>query len=280
MEKIDFHIHTTLSDGDFDINKIIELSKKNGCYKISITDHEVIKDYSNVGKENGIEIINGIEFNCSEKGLHILGYGIEDIYDISNFVDILHRENESVSYQLIDNLNRAGYDITAEKVKEFLYSKNLIYDYLDKRHIVKYLIDIGVTKNVYDTYKNLIGSGTKFYLPLKKISVVDIIHKIDESGGVAVLAHPYTLKLDNKELLIKIRELVDYGLSGIEVINGRMPKELSDIYVEIANVFGLIKTIGSDFHNEMTDNIGLVYSEEVYNDLTTKMKQKSKKREI
>lgn len=274
MLKIDLHMHTNLSDGDYNINEIIELSKRNNCYNIAITDHEVVKDYNSIAVENEINIISGIEFNSSEKGMHILGYGIKDIERLSNYIDELHMENESVTYQLIKKLENKGIDISIEELINYLENKNLIYKYLDKRHVVKYLIEKGYTQNVYDTYKNLIGRGTELYIPLKKIHPTDIINKIGDCGGVSVLAHPFTLNLDDKTLLLKVKELLSYGLDGIEVINGNISYSLTNRYNMIANELNLIKTVGSDFHNLSSCNIGIECNEEIFKKLENRIKTK------
>ncbi|MEG1793266.1 MAG: PHP domain-containing protein [Bacilli bacterium] len=200
MEKIDLHIHTNLSDGNHDINEIISLAKKQECSTIAITDHEIIKDYSKIALDNKINIINGIEFNTSEKGMHILAYGITNINEINKCMNELHSENEDASLKLIDLLQKKNINISLESVDEYLNSIGLKYTYLDKRHIVKYLISKGITKDVYDTYKNLIRRGTDLYIPLKKITSSEIISKIDKCGGISVLAHPFTLSQNDDEL--------------------------------------------------------------------------------
>ena len=146
---------------------------------------------------------------------------------------------------------------------------------MDKRHIVKYLIEKGITKNVYDTYKNLIGVGTDLYIPLKKISPSDIISKIDSCGGISVLAHPFTIDKNLEKLEVIIKELIDYGLVGIEVINGKNPREFQLQYELLAKKFNLIKTVGSDFHDINLSSIGIDYDEEIIDILHEKIYSKN-----
>lgn len=276
MEKIDLHIHSNLSDGNCDVNEIIKISKNNNCNKISITDHEIINDYSTIGNKNALTIINGIEFNTFERGMHILGYGILDLEKVNNVMDSLHRENEYISFELIEKLKKLNINISKEKIDEYLNSVGIKYKYLDKRHIVKYLIYKGYTKNVPDAYNNLIGKGTELYIPLKKIKSNDIIELINDSGGVPVLAHPSTLLLKEKDLLIKLKELQNYGLEGVEIINNKISKEQEILYVSLANKLKLIKTVGSDFHTIEDNNIGISCNEEIFEKLDEKIKIKKK----
>ena len=80
MEKIDLHIHSTLSDGVLTPKEIIDEAVKNGVSVIAIADHDNIDAYTdefyNYAKENGIQIINAVEISTkTEKaGIHVLGY--------------------------------------------------------------------------------------------------------------------------------------------------------------------------------------------------------------
>ena len=160
MEKIDLHIHTNLSDGDYSLDEIINISKQNHCNKIAITDHEIINNYSAYCINNNFDIVNGVEFNTSEKGMHILGYGILNMAPIRKTLYDLHKENEEVTIALIEKLANRGFRISKDEIINFLNKQGFKYDFLDKRHVVKYLINSGYTKDVPSTYKNLIGKET------------------------------------------------------------------------------------------------------------------------
>lgn len=80
----------------------------------------------------------------------------------------------------------------------------------------------------------------------------EVIKKINNAGGIAVLAHPCCYPVVSLDAFI--RDLVNYGLEGIEVyypykgLRGifkfRSRKEPADM----AEKYGLIKTGGSDSH--------------------------------
>ena len=97
---IDLHIHSQFSDGQFDIKKLVELSRTNGVGLISITDHDDIRsslELKNNSDIKGIEYINGVELSSFIKlneriiRLHILGYGYdeenEELQNLSNYMN-------------------------------------------------------------------------------------------------------------------------------------------------------------------------------------------------
>ena len=273
MKKIDMHIHTTFSDGSLSFNEVINRARNNKCSLISITDHEFLNDYSYLNDVlSDVEIANGIEFNTNEKGVHILGYNIKDINFINSFINELHKENEHVSFELIDALRTIGYNISKEQVEEYMRSLGLSYKFLDKRHIVRYLVDKKYTKDVFDTYANLIGSGTKLYIPLKKIPVEDIISLIKSRDGIAVLAHPTSIHKSTDDLLTKIKKLKECGLDGLEIFNRKSDKKYIDLYNDIANKCDLFKTVGSDFHSPDCDEIGMDVEDDFYEKVKIKLR--------
>ena len=271
MNKIDLHIHTNISDGLLSPEKVAFTAKKNGCDVIAITEHERVNDYRALEEKYNIRIIPGIEFNTSETNLHILGYAIEDIVAMTDRMKSLMLQNEIVCFEVIKRMQQDGFDISKEKIEEYLRQIGINFDIMDKRKIVKYLIHKGYSNSIIETYNKLIGKGQKYYVPNKKISPQDIIKLITSCGGISVLAHPKTLGLDDENLYIAIKRLKEYGLTGIEVINGKIDNNMFEKYKKIAMQLDLLETVGSDFHEEKIDSIGIEVDEKMYTGLVKKL---------
>jgi hypothetical protein len=77
--KVDFHIHSSASDGKYCITELIKQAKAKGLEKFSICDHNTLDGYSLIDLSEHPEILTGIEFDCWYRGifLHLLGYGID-----------------------------------------------------------------------------------------------------------------------------------------------------------------------------------------------------------
>jgi predicted metal-dependent phosphoesterase TrpH len=89
---------------------------------------------------------------------------------------------------------------------------------------------------------------------------------IIDSGGIPVLAHPIQLRLGSDEKLESIvRELIDLGLAGLEVMHSDHTPDLVSKYTAMADRFNLLKTGGSDFHgtNKKDIELGLARGQRV-----------------
>ena len=91
-KNINFHCHTTFSDGSLNPEELLDQAFKNNLKFLSITDHHCVEAYHFIEKHklmdkypfNSINLVSGIEINCLLKGclVHVLGLGI-DIYNRS-----------------------------------------------------------------------------------------------------------------------------------------------------------------------------------------------------
>ncbi len=76
---VDLHIHTDHSDGKNTPEEMLNAFKAKGFKKVAITDHNVISAYKNLTVPEGLELIQGVEFDCWDGYvfMHILGYNVD-----------------------------------------------------------------------------------------------------------------------------------------------------------------------------------------------------------
>lgn len=218
MSKVDLHLHTNLSDGLISPEDVVIKAKNNDCKIISITDHELLNEYDALAKKYNIDIISGIEFNTSISNLHLLGYAVKNFKLVDEEMQNLRIKNERVCLEVVELLKKDGFVISETLIKKYLQEINLDYSILDKRKLVKYLMYMGYTNSIVETYETLIGKKQKYYVPNVKLSPEEIINLIDQSGGYTVLAHPNTVTSDKNILVGILNRLNDAGLFGIEVV--------------------------------------------------------------
>ena len=75
------------------------------------------------------------------------------------------------------------------------------------------------------------------------------------AGGIAVLAHPFTLGIEKSDELSQLLgELGEMGLEGVEVYYPAHTEEMAVLYEEVAKRLGLVCTGGSDFHGNFRNH--------------------------
>ena len=124
MVKIDLHMHSNHSDGEFPPKELVDIVAKKKISVMAITDHDRAtsnKEAGDYAKEKGIEYINGIEITATPpKGvreLHIVGLFInsenEEIKNISG----RHKKYAiETAKNIIEKLNDLEYDISFEEL--------------------------------------------------------------------------------------------------------------------------------------------------------------------
>lgn len=247
--KSDLHIHTYFSDGVFSPEKIADTAVEVGLQAIALTDHDnvlsydIAKDYINK-KGLELELIRGIEVNTLYKNyeVHILGYFMD--VENSDFQNLLKTQQQARIKQAKEIISllakKEGIKIKFEDIKKQVAEGGSI----GRPHIAKAITNAGGTNNVMDAYAKYIHDDSPVYVQRKTVSPHDAVEIIYDAGGVPVIAHPHDL--DIAETLIK--ELMQYGLRGIEAYHRKHSPACVEYFSSMAEELGLIVTGGSDFH--------------------------------
>ena len=249
---IDMHTHTKYSDGELTPDELILKAKKEGIKTIAITDHDTLLGVQNINidlENEEIEVIKGIEISIKVPvgRMHILGYDININDDKLNQKMIeLHNNSIYSMIGLICQLKK-DYNITfeTEEILEILNRQSNI----GRPDLAKLLIKHNYVNSTQEAFeKYLIEAYEKCQQLRKGISSKEGIELIKQANGLAVLAHPVTLKKKPEELDILIEQLVSEGLDGIEVYHSEHTEEQMKQYLELAQKYNLLISAGSDYH--------------------------------
>ena len=257
--KIDLHTHTYYSDGSFSPKYVIDQAIERNVKYLAITDHDVIKglkeaeDYS---KNKPIKFIPGIEFSAK------VNFSNDEIHLVGLYFNIHNKEIINFSEEIIKNKlekTKAKLELLNTNLKT-----NISLDDLKKKtlgvpgapHIWMTLMDLGLAKNIQEG-RDLTVNNTKMlvFKEDKKINAKDAICMIHNAGGVAILAHLAAYKNEKKFISYEsqeelIKELVSYGLDGIEIYIPNLTEEDKTFGERMLQKYNLKVSTGSDFHNE------------------------------
>ena len=254
---IDMHTHTNYSDGDLSPQELIKLAIDKKIGTLAITDHDTIEGIKKVNRneiiilDSGIKIINGIELSTkANKGrMHILGYDIDLNNSTLNkkMIDLKDNSINSV-LSIMEQIKRDyGIKFSYEDIKNLVNANHN----LGRPDLAKLCVKYGYASSIQDAFdKYLIDAYNKTRQTGKGLQHQECLELIINSGGIPVLAHPKSLELSEKEFLVLLKEMIMYGLQGIEVYHPSHSKEEMDYYLEIANKYSLLISGGSDFHGK------------------------------
>lgn len=258
--KVDYHIHTTYSDGASSPTQIIKQAKELQYDEIAITDHDNIEGLAEAriaAEAVEMKIISGIELaTVTEEGigLHILGYRIDpDSERLREFLQELLRRRDTRNEQLIAELQDMGYDITFD---DLVTGEN---NFIGKPVIARALVRKGYIRDQKEAFsKEILGSARCRAIKKEKPPATEAIEIIRSAGGIPVLAHPIQTRgigspgseefYENIETLIA--RLKKQGLRGLECFHPDQNEEQSARFVQLAEKYHLHITRGSDFHGE------------------------------
>lgn len=247
--KIDLHIHTTYSDGTFSPEMVIDTALECGLDVIALTDHDNILShkaaYDYVAKKDlKIEIIPGVEINTIYKGyeVHILGYFMDtNNSDFQNLMKTQQEARVNQTNEIIELLNKkAGIRIKFEDIKSLVAEGGSI----GRPHIARAITNAGGVNNVMEAYAKYINDSSNVYVQRKTVSPHEACEIIYEAGGIPVFAHPIDVEISDE----LAKELISYGLRGIEAYHRKHSPAVVEHYSTLAEKYGLIITGGSDFH--------------------------------
>ena len=255
---IDLHTHTNYSDGELSPMKLIQLAIEKNIGTIAITDHDTIEGIKQIDRNNpiivnsNIRVINGIELSAkvSRGRMHILGYGIDlDKKELNNKMSILKDNSINSVLSIMEQIKRDyGIRFKYDDIRALVNANHN----LGRPDLAKLCVKYGYSKTVQEAFdKYLIDAYNKTRQVGKGISYLECINLILNSGGIPVLAHPKSLELTEKELLILLKEMINNGLQGIEVYHSSHTQEEINYYLSIANKYNLLVSGGSDYHGKM-----------------------------
>lgn len=253
MRKIDLHLHSNHSDGDFSPKELVDLVFKKKIPAMAITDHDKAtanKEAREYARERKIEYISGIEITATPpegvKELHIVGLFIDPENEEIKSISEKHKNYAiNTAKEIIKKLDKLGYKISFEdlvkETKEKHFGRPLIAKILMRKYPEKF-------KEKSHVFNELLGKHGKAFVLPKGTELGEVIKIIHNAGGIAIVAHPWYLEENMLEILEKF---VFLGGDGIELDyspKDSIPENTKEILINFIKKNNLIISGGTDFH--------------------------------
>jgi predicted metal-dependent phosphoesterase TrpH len=253
FEKADLHIHTKCSDGIYTPEEIVEKAAIVGLKAISITDHDSVSGIDKakpLALKKGIELIPGVEMSSTYKGydIHVLGYFFDYQQSaLKQYLDHCRHLRTERAERMVSKLAKMGVKIGIEQI--IVKAQN---GSVGRPHIAAVLQDGGYVKSFSEAFSKYLGSHSPAYVKSIETHPADVIRLISEASGLSFLAHPAQNVPDET-----LKQLITFGLDGIEIVHPSHDTYKQNYYREIANEYFMLFSGGSDFHGlkERDDDI-------------------------
>ena len=259
-EYVDLHCHSTASDGTFTPSDVVDLAVRSGLSALALTDHDTIggvAEAAAAARTAGIDFLPGIEISCDvpkPATMHLLGYGVDPASPV--LLELTRRLIEGRNDRnprIIRKLNELGVAITMQELEAEANG-----GVIGRPHIAAILLRKGYVTSIKQAFDKYLAPGGAAYFDKERVSPEQAIILVKQSGGLPVLAHPSQLRTENDAQLERmVKDLVDLGLVGLEVIHSDHDAAQVEKYSKLADRYGLLKTGGSDFHGTNKKDISL-----------------------
>jgi len=253
---IDLHLHSTFSDGSFSPEQIVREAKKANLSAIALTDHDSVSGvalFLKACERESLRGIPGVEISVDyPRGtMHILGYFIDcSSRELNVHIEKLKAGRAARNRDILKKINNLGIPLSMAEVAAFAGEDNV-----GRLHFAQALVARGYVKTNQEAFDRYLAKGKSGYAERQRLTPRGGVEMILNAGGLASLAHPFTLELSPPELEKQVSELAHAGLQGIEVYYPQHNPNLVKRYLALAQKFNLIATGGTDFHGKPMPDI-------------------------
>ena len=249
---IDLHAHTTASDGSLTPAELVGKAHALGLTALAVTDHDTLAGLAEAraaAQEIGLDLVPGVELSVEDDAgrFHLLGYGFDPENDVlAKTLITLRRSRAARNEQMAQKMASLGLPVTMDDVRAEAGEDAQV---IARPHFARALIKKGVVTSVAEAFDKYLSTGKPLYLPKEVLTPHDAIALIHGAGGVAVMAHPGLVPLDEAALANRLESLArEDGLDGLEAYYSQHSPADTDRFLALAARLGLLVTGGSDFH--------------------------------
>lgn len=241
----DLHTHTHCSDGQLGPAALVAAAADRGIQVLSVTDHDTVEglpDARVASDTHDLELVSGTELSVTLKGdeLHLLAYGFDPMHDgLQQHIQTMREARWRRACRMLERLRAHGLEITDQHLRAQIDETQAV----GRPHVAAALVAAGHVRTSRDAFEQYLGQEGPGYVPKPEVGAAEMITLVHEAGGICVLAHP-----GDWVSTTQIRQLVERGLDGIEIVHPSHRPSLRDYYQRVADGHNLLTTGGSDYH--------------------------------
>jgi len=258
VKRIDLHTHSLKSDGAQTPADVVRTAWQAGLSAMALADHDNIEGVPEAmaeGERLGIEVIPAVELSAqSDTELHILGYFI-DIHNkkLQDAMAYALRVRDERQEETCRKLNEQGFSITMDELRQEAHGNPV----LCRAHFAQIMVRKGYAPSVQEAFSKYLSVGCYAYSNRQALTGPEAVSLIREAGGIAVAAHLHLIKMPDDQLREYLKELIPYGLQGVEGYYTDYTPDMEQRYRAMAKELGLVISGGTDYHGANKPHIAI-----------------------
>jgi len=249
--RVDFHTHTTASDGALTPAGLVDRAVAAGVRGFAITDHDTLAGYRAARRyclSSGIDpgLVSGVELSgrWGSAAVHIVGLGVAPEHPVLTAgLEHLARVRRERAAEIAGRLAARGIPGALEGA-----SAQAGESQIGRPHFAAWMVEAGHVRDTGRAFRRFLGQGRIGDVKACWPPMAETVQWIIRAGGLPVLAHPLKYRFTRTRLRALVADFVAAGGGGIEVICGGRAQNDDALVWRLAREFALAVSAGSDFH--------------------------------
>ena len=228
---------------------LVARAARAGITMLSVTDHDTtagLAEARSAAGRYGVGFVDGIEITAVERGrdVHVLGYFF-DAGDaaLQRFLERQRDERRRRVSEIAARLRELGMRVDASKILASV--DGCRGRSIGRPALADALVAEGSATTRSEAFDLWLGEGRPAFVPRRGAGGLEVVHVIHAAGGLASIAHPGLLEMDDL-----VEALATRGLDALEARHSDHDDAVETRYREMAARLGLAVSGGSDFHGE------------------------------
>lgn len=241
MPFVDFHTHTTVSDGVWQPHELFDYVRQHGIEAFSLTDHDTMDGYP-LPPDIAARAVPGMEVDtkCNGVTAHLLVYGIHAMD--APLLEYLRAQRAARRERMADMLEKlADKGIRVDMSDVEAQAGNAVS--LGRPHLARALVALGIVGDIQEAFDRYLADDQEAYVSLDRLDSPRAIELAHESGAIVSVAHPCRLREPASLDALRLA-----GIDAVEVLHPSADEAARGELRDYARRYDLLVTGGSDFH--------------------------------
>ena len=171
ISRVDLHLHTTASDGQFSPSELVAMALERDLLVIAITDHDTtegVDEALEAARGTELEVIPGVEISCNvpHEEVHLLGYYFDHHHPaLQGKLHAMRDARLRRAKGMVAKLTSLGLPLPWEMVAELASDGSV-----GRPHIAQSMLKMGYVASTGEAFDLYIGRNGPAYVERYKLS--------------------------------------------------------------------------------------------------------------